>query len=155
MLRGDEADVYRDLHKRLAAIVRTRVTANDAIREDACSYAWLQFLRHQPNRDTALCWLATVAIREGWRLASQAGDLTPTGHTIAVARVDTELAHDAREALTDLAGLPDRQRRYLTLLVSGHTYTDICHHTGATHTNVTKHLSRARRTLRAVQNPDR
>jgi DNA-directed RNA polymerase specialized sigma24 family protein len=154
MLRGDEADVYRDLHHRLTPIVRSRVAACDAIHEDACSYAWLQFLRHQPDRESALCWLATVAIREGWRLAAQARDLTVAGHSTAAARVDTELAHDAREALDTLATLPDRQRRYLTLAVAGHSYADICQQTGATYTNVNKHLTRARRTLRAVQNPD-
>ncbi|MCU1677339.1 MAG: hypothetical protein JWM93_2097, partial [Frankiales bacterium] len=122
---------------------------------DACSYAWLQFLRHQPDRDTALCWLSTVAVREAWRLSARARELTATGDPqVDASSAGPELALEAREALDSLAGLPTRQRRYLTLLVSGHSYADICQHTGATHTNVNKHLARARRTLRAVQQPD-
>jgi DNA-directed RNA polymerase specialized sigma24 family protein len=57
-------------------------------------------------------------------------------------------APDAREALTLLAALPDSQRRYLTLLVAGYRYAEITELLGVTHTNVNKHLVRARASLR-------
>ncbi len=47
-----------------------------------------------------------------------------------------------------LAALPDRQRRYLMRLASGHSYQEIARVEQATYTNVNKHLARARRTLR-------
>jgi DNA-directed RNA polymerase specialized sigma24 family protein len=153
MLKGDEADVYRQHHAHLLNVLRAQVNTTDPIREDACSFAWLQFLRLQPERDTAFSWLCTTAIREAWRLTTQARK----NHQLlqqAPAPVDADLHLQARDALTQLANLPDRQRRYLTLIVSGHTYADICHHTGATHTNVNKHLTRARKHLRTVQHPD-
>lgn len=155
MLHGDEATVYDQLHHRLTLAVRANVTATPQIHEDACSHAWLQFLRLQPNRASAYSWLCTVAIHEGWRLAKQTRrELALTHDPQVSAPVSSELALEAREALTALAGLPDRQRRYLTLLVAGLSYADITHHTGATHTNVNKHLVRARRQLRAVHHPD-
>jgi DNA-directed RNA polymerase specialized sigma24 family protein len=153
MLTGDEADVYREHHARLLAVLRVKVHTTDPIREDACSFAWLQFLRLQPDRDTAFAWLCTTAIREAWRLTTLHHRHRELQRE-APAPVDTDLALDARDALNQLANLPDRQRRYLTLLVAGHSYADICHHTGATHTNVNKHLVRARRHLRSIDHLD-
>src|SRR3712207_8375392 len=42
----------------------------DACIEDACSFAWLQFLRCQPDRPTAFGWLRRVVIRQAWRLVA-------------------------------------------------------------------------------------
>lgn len=153
MLHGDEADVYREHHTRLLHVLRAQVNTTDQIREDACSFAWLQFLRLQPERESAFAWLCTTAIREAWRLTT-ADRRNRQLLEEAPAPVDADLQLQARDALTQLAALPDRQRRYLTLLISGHSYTDICQHTGATYTNVNKHLTRARRHLRSVQHPD-
>lgn len=153
MLRGDEADVYREHHTHLLNVLRAQVVTTHDIREDACSFAWLQFLRLQPDRDTAFAWLCTTAIREAWRLTT-ADRRNRQLLQEAPAPVDAGLQLEARDALTQLAALPDRQRRYLTLLVSGHSYDDICRHTGASYTNVNKHLARARRHLRTVQQPD-
>lgn len=153
MLRGDEADVYREHHTHLLNVLRAQVHTTHDIREDACSFAWLQFLRLQPDRDTAFAWLCITAIREAWRLTT-ADRRNRRVLQEAPTPVDPGLQLEARDALTHLANLPDRQRRYLTLLVSGHSYDDICQHTGATYTNVNKHLTRARRHLRAVQQPD-
>ena len=37
--------------------------------EDACSFAWVEFFRYQPDRDRSWKgWLVTVARREAWRL---------------------------------------------------------------------------------------
>jgi len=49
------------------------------------------------------------------------------------------------------ASLPERQRRHLTLLIAGYRYEEIVRLTGATYTNVNKHLTRARASIRGAQ----
>jgi len=54
-----------------------------------------------------------------------------------------EDALEARRALRALAALPERQRRYLTRLASGHSSQEIARVEQASYTNVNKHLRRA------------
>lgn len=161
MLRGDEAELFRQHELSLAAAVRHFVHgADDALVEDACSYAWLQLMRYQPERgDTLFAWLRTVAVREGWRLAQRE---RRDGHLELVPDWDVRLAADplrdatdAREALSSLAALPEPQRICLQLFVSGHSYDDVTRLTGRSRTNVTKQLYRARRRLRQQRADDR
>jgi RNA polymerase sigma factor (sigma-70 family) len=160
-LRGDEADLFQRLQTRLLRAVRREVTASEEVIEDACSFAWSQLLRCQPRRDTVYGWLCKTAIREAWRLSRRErrdlriDGLTSDGDGEALqlrAPVDLETMIDARRALAALAALPDRERRYLTLRVAGHSYVEIRALTQATHTNVNKHLVRARARLRAGEN---
>jgi hypothetical protein len=66
---GDEADLFRDFNPRLVRIVQRRTNAPREIIDDACAYAWQQFLQHQPDRDRGWrAWLVTTAEREAWRL---------------------------------------------------------------------------------------
>src|SRR3954453_4626762 len=67
--QGDEAEtfaLYNDaLMRRVASVGRT---SHETI-EDACSIAWAQFLRHQPDRDReSRAWLFKTAQREAWAL---------------------------------------------------------------------------------------
>src|SRR5215210_4378324 len=67
--QGDEAELfalYNDaLMRGVAGVVRT---SHETI-EDACSIAWAQFLRHQPDRDRGWrAWLFRTAQREAWHL---------------------------------------------------------------------------------------
>jgi RNA polymerase sigma factor (sigma-70 family) len=158
-LHGDEAELFRLHHRALLRHVRrAALGAPEALIEDACLFAWLQLLRHQPERDHVRGWLCTVARREAWRLAREAKALTsldagkasgeprsqePLVETIP-GRDSVDAAHAAREALRTLASLPDKQRRYLALKVAGYSYREICALTGASYTNVNKHLTRAR-----------
>lgn len=71
MLRGDEAQVFAAHRAKLERTVRSAVHAPDAVIEDACSHAWLQFLRCQPDRETVGGWLHTVAVRQAWDLAAR------------------------------------------------------------------------------------
>ena len=49
--------------------VASRVDASWEVVEDACSFAWVEFFRYQPDRDRNWKgWLVTVAKREAWRL---------------------------------------------------------------------------------------
>jgi RNA polymerase sigma factor (sigma-70 family) len=150
--RGDEERLFVALADQLVRTVRAIVHGSDAMIEDACSFAWLQLVRCQPDRETVFPWLTKVAVREAWRLSrrerreAHLEDLglepaSPEGSTI-------ERALDAHEALTLLAALPESQRRYLTLLVAGYRYAEITQLLGVTHTNVNKHLVRARASLR-------
>src|SRR5687768_14919240 len=74
--RGDEGLLFlefnEDLLRRVNQIVRT---APQTI-EDACAFAWLQFLRHQPDRDGEWrSWLVRTAQREAWRLHRMSRDV--------------------------------------------------------------------------------
>lgn len=154
LLHGDEADLYRQHDPALRRVLQAKVTAPHACLEDARSFAWLQLLRKQPDRATVFPWLCTVAIREAWRLAADETRHAQVHTDPPLAADDSQLTVDAHDALACLADLPDRQRRYLTLIVAGHSYKDICRHTGASYPAVNKHLRRARAALRLVHDTD-
>src|SRR4051812_36811026 len=89
--------------------------------------AWLQLVRCQPRRETALSWLTTVAIREAVRL-DRAGLRACYVDTDVLANeyvLDPELQRDAFDALDALASLPARQRRLAALQAAGFTYDEI------------------------------
>ncbi len=158
-LRGDEGELYRRHHQALLRAVARQVNAPDALIEDACQRAWIILLRRQPDREPALfAWLRTVAVREAWALSRAqrrtialeelTDHVTVESPVLAGPADQLEDALEARRALRALTALPDRQRRYLTRLASGHSYHEIAQAEHASYTNVNKHLARARRTLR-------
>lgn len=68
-LRGDELDRYIEFHDELYRTIRGMVFATPESVADACSFAWLQFLRYQPPREgNWKGWMVTTAQREAWRL---------------------------------------------------------------------------------------
>lgn len=161
-LRGDEADLFRRHNAPLVRCVRRIVNAPDALIEDACSTAWMQLIRTQPDRGPALfAWLRTVAVHEAYTLSQKQRrdawlEELPGDHSVGEGweglvqdPVDPDTHLEARGALSLLASLRPRQRDYLSLLVAGYTYQEIVRLTGATYTNVNKHLSRARASVRA------
>ncbi len=156
-LRGDEDQLFRRYNDRLLRAVGRFVHAPDAVIEDACAFAWVQLVRHQPERCTAFAWLKQVAIREAWRLSrretrdAHLEDLHPEAVDAHTAR-DPDRVLEAREALAVLAELPERQARYLSLLVAGYRYDEIVAIAGTTYTNVNKHLVRARASVRRLRN---
>ena len=154
-LCGDEDSLFRLHNRSLVRVVRSVVCATDEDVDDACAFAWTQFLRRQPDRQMAFNWLVKVATREAWRLArrgrreARLEDL-PVDSCAKLGRLALDDAIAARQALELLASLPDRPRRYLALQVSGYSYEDICAATGATFTNVNKNLCRARSRIRTT-----
>ena len=50
-----------------------------------------------------------------------------------------------------LASVPEGRRRFLALKVAGYSYREICSLTGATYTNINRHLTRARARLREAK----
>jgi DNA-directed RNA polymerase specialized sigma24 family protein len=155
-LHGDEDALYRLHHRRLLRLVGGLVRGADEDIEDACAFAWAQFLRRQPDREMTFPWLAKVAMREAWRLGRRRRrdarlEELPEDSCVELGRETLDDAIAAREALRILASLPDRQRRYLTLKISGYSYVEIRAVTSSTYTNVNKHLCRARARIRAAR----
>jgi len=164
VLRGDEAALYREHHAALRRAVARRVRMSDDLIEDACHTAWMILLRRQPDRrPTLFGWLLTVAVHEAYRLARQrrgelsldapAGgdeaDVLTVGDVVEAPCVVDETL-EARRALRALASLQGKPRRYAVLRAAGFSYAEIEQLTGATYTNVNKHLARASSRLRQL-----
>src|SRR3954451_15418499 len=68
--RGDEAELFRTYNATLMQdVARSVIVVDPAVVEDACSFAWAQFMVHQPERtDNWHGWLFRAAQREAWRL---------------------------------------------------------------------------------------
>ncbi len=158
-LRGDESELYRRYHHQLVTAVR-RTFGHD-LAEDACQFAWSQMLRRQPDRTRVYPWLLVTARREAMRLvrlarleAAADGFVDPaTGFTANLGeRIEHPLSLQRRvdglDALRALAALPDRQRRVLARKVAGLSYHEIGADLGWSYTQVNRHLTRARRSLR-------
>jgi DNA-directed RNA polymerase specialized sigma24 family protein len=111
--------LYLEYNAKLIRRVRWAVRASPEDIEDACAFAWVQFLRRQPDRDRPWrSWLLETAKRQAWRFAAQRGD------TLAIVDVDdpglgttvepadprdrTEQALEFQAALQELAQLPER-----------------------------------------------
>ena len=70
-LRGDELDLYGGFHAELGRSINRAVNASWETVDDACAFAWLEFLRVQPNRhENWRGWLFRTAQREAWRLSA-------------------------------------------------------------------------------------
>lgn len=156
--RGDEGDLYRRHHHDLVREVTLRVNASRELIEDACQSAWLILLRRQPERSPTLFgWLRVVAIHEAYRLSRRErrelrlDDLGDGGpDELFGGQLVLEEAVEARRALGVLAGLPEREREYLSLLIAGFSYREIGELAGGrTLSNVNRHLVRARARVRA------
>jgi RNA polymerase sigma factor (sigma-70 family) len=160
--RGDEGDLYRRHHRDLERAVARVVNGPRELIEDACQNAWAILLRsQQPDRCSIFAWLRVVAIHEAYRLSaiehrdarlerlgSEDGDWREA--TADTRTLDAQL--EAREALSLLATLPERQRSDLALLVAGFSYREIAEMTGGrTLTNVNKHLAKARARIRLAR----
>jgi RNA polymerase sigma factor (sigma-70 family) len=153
MLRGDEADLFRTHEVALRAAVRSRIYGSDALVEDACAFAWLQLMRHQPDRGpTVFAWLRTVAVREAYRLYRK-----EIHHDITNLAPDQEPADtldvqlSTRSALRALTTMSDHRQRIFVMHLSGLSYTEIAAHLGITFTNVNRHITRSRSHLRVVR----
>lgn len=167
-LHGDEARPLRRAPRRAPALDQAGVNAPEALIEDACQFAWTQLIRTPPDRGPRLFgWLRTVAIHEAYRpsraqrretaleelVAPEAnGGSSPEGwEALIEGLVDLDTQLDAKRGLSVLASLPERQRRYLALLVAGYRYQEIVELAGVTYTNVNKHLTRARASVRRAE----
>jgi hypothetical protein len=119
--RGDEAELFRAFNDHLVReLARAVRVLSPQVIEDACAYAWAQFLEHQPDRDLNWRgWLFRVAQRECWRLDRELGRDMPirTGGEFepgAFALVDPHdryaIRDDVEDAFSILQRLPPRLR---------------------------------------------
>ena len=147
---GDEAELYRELQPRLLGLLRSTLTARVQTLEDACSFAWVQLIRTQPDRSSVFGWLYVTARREALRLIAverRTPTLEPAGdrHLLAFAAPAADGARErAAEALEALGAQPERQRRLLCLKAAGYSYAEIAALEGVSARVVDRHLRRAR-----------
>src|SRR5438874_1559007 len=160
-LRGDEDALYRRHHRDLQRAVAHAVNAPREVIEDACQNAWTIMLRAQPERRSIFGWLYVVATRDAFRLCERdrrqlhLEAISPTWDAVISDASSIDDILEAREALAILAGLPDRQRADLTLLVAGYSYVEIAEMTGGrSHTNVNKHIAKGRARIRLARLSD-
>src|SRR4051794_37482455 len=68
--RGDEAELFEAYsHELIRAVAGAVIKTTPQVIEDACAFAWAQFIEHQPDRDRNWRgWLFRTAQREAWRL---------------------------------------------------------------------------------------
>jgi DNA-directed RNA polymerase specialized sigma24 family protein len=156
---GDEAELFREFNARLVRIVGRRTSAPRETVDDACAFAWQQFLQHQPDRDRNWRgWLVTTAEREAWRLHGVEArhvslSLEPHEHEgigtweIADQRDPVGTRARLREALEAFAGLPERRREIKALQITGFSYHEIAEMRGLTYTRVNRLLTEANAAL--------
>jgi DNA-directed RNA polymerase specialized sigma24 family protein len=161
------ADFYAHHADDLRRIVARHVAASHATIEDACQTAWASLLR---GEDVALSrrgvgWLATVAIREGWRLGSiKCERPQPRCATISPAvatgssprdrrgrRGARPRARRARERVSLLQALRPRERRELFLQGLGYRYEEIASLTGSSDTAINRRIAEGRAQLRQLE----
>lgn len=138
----------------LHATVTSRIYGVDrALIEDACAFAWAALVSHpdvDPDSPTAFAWLATVAIREAWRLAkNETANLDETPIEIPVESNVADVAI-ARDQLALLDQLKDAERIALTLFSLGLSYDEIAAAMGWTYTKVNRSVTEGRRAIRKL-----
>jgi hypothetical protein len=140
---GDEDELFRGFHRQLARLVRYRVNTSSDIVDDACTFAWMEFMRYQPDRERKWRrWLVTTAEREAWRLhgkeAAHVGFDDPGVDGLVHDVVDREdrlaIRSDLRAALGLLAAVPERRRQAKALQVMGYSLDEIGQLLGRSHT---------------------
>ena len=156
-LKGDEATLFAEFDAELQRRVRALVRTSSVNIEDACSFAWLQFLNHQPDRERSWqAWLVQVARREAIRLNDLAMRTPATlgpGHLgreyvePADPHAVTPIGVELREAFALLGELRPRIRRIAFLKAIGYSDPMIQEVTGDSRTRVWELVSRANSAL--------
>jgi DNA-directed RNA polymerase specialized sigma24 family protein len=113
----------------LTRIVQHLVNTSPDIVDDACNYAWMEFIRHQPDRDGSWkAWLVTTAQREAWKLDGREGaqiGFEVEGHRDELTREPADprdvvaIRSELRFALDVFATVPERRCEAKALLVTG------------------------------------
>ncbi|MBV8955605.1 MAG: sigma-70 family RNA polymerase sigma factor [Solirubrobacterales bacterium] len=156
----DVAALYRTLATRLEQIVRLDVRAPEVVIEDACQFAWGRLVCNfsRVQRDRALSWLATTAVREAVRLVRRANrdvaleDGVDVREEVACRSpaATCEDLIEQRERLELIRLLPERQQRLLWLQALGMSYDEIARYTGCSHRTIERQVLRARSRIRAL-----
>ncbi len=156
----DESELFESFNHKLVGIIASRVHTSRANVDDACGFAWMQFVRYQPDHDGAWrSWLITTAEREAWKLQREQNSavrfIPEAEYRVRGGARETEWPwHDdsrrteALEALEALSKVPDRRRRALELHVSGLSYDEIAGALGISRTRVNHLITEANAAIR-------
>ena len=128
-------------------MVTASVNASRHTIEDACAFAWLQFLRHRPDRARMMGWLVVVAMREVWRLTGEEARITADDEAMASVQSHTLEGEDRIpwvHAAALLDALEGPERDLLLLAAAGYSYNEIAELTGHSRRAVERRLKRAR-----------
>ncbi len=154
-LRGDEASLFAADADQLLKDLSVSVTASREDVEDACNFAWLQFLRCQPDRDREWQgWLFKTAQHEAWRLNARhrgvvridaSHDLRNVIHDIADAQDPYEARFEFQAAMQELRRLPERLQGVVLLNALLGRHQDVADVLGVSRQRVAQlvHLSAA------------
>ena len=157
------AAMHREHARQLELRVERRARASPETIEDACSFAWLQLLKHtcidlDAPSWRALGWLMQTAAREAWRLEARRRRDGLLDHVA----LERELRLRERTALGTheivaqherfalVAQLPERPRRFLLRLALGYGYREIAAGESVSLTTTNHQIARAKRLLRAA-----
>lgn len=161
-LKGDEDELFELYGDHLLRVVGAATRATRETVEDACSFAWAQLLRRQPERTNIVGWLRVVAVHEVYRLwkktraeysleepwpvsgAAASGALEVAGASTAGVAERAELD----SVLAQIADLPERRRRIFELHLSGLSYREIGEATGEGPRAIDRQIKKARTRLR-------
>ncbi len=130
---GADHDLYAEHATRLRRVVGSRVKTSDANLDDACGFAWTQLLATGPSRgESIFAWLATVAVREAWRLhrlerrgAGDGVDLTIDSVEAPALSARPGDRATLNEIVEVLRTIHPRKRRMLLLHAAGFTCEEI------------------------------
>ena len=144
--------MFRQYDRPLRRMVQRLVNTSPDIVDDACNYAWMEFMRYQPDRDGKWrSWLITVAQREAWRLDGkershigfEVGGRDDLIREPADPRDVVAIRSELRSALDALAAVPERRREVKALWVTGFKYEEIQDKLGLSYTSVNRLMTEA------------
>ena len=146
------AELYAAQAVRVRRLVHLRLTAPDAVVEDACQIAWLRLVRNRERvrRCSAARWLVQVAANEALRLIDRAGRDLPLEELDSARGPAPDLIEELAERqarMGAIARLPERQRRLVWLQGFGFSYEEMAGVTGDSRRTVERQLTRARERL--------
>ena len=156
-MRGDEAELFVRLNQRLEREVARNVNTSRANVEDACTFAWEQLHRYQPDRGTVWGYLKVTALREAVRLDRidrahlSLDKLSPDGAT-RVETLPAQFVDHERVELLDLAAeavksLPQREGLVLFARAVGYSVEETAAMIGSGPKTVQRLHRRARQRL--------
>src|SRR3954452_5192927 len=139
--RGDEAELFEAYNHELISAVGSAVRrTTPQVIEDACAFAWAQFMEHQPDRDRNWRgWLFRTAQRGAWRVQAEIGESIPIrdvedepgGDWVPVDPHDQYAIRDGVEdALSVLERLSPRLQQIAMLRALGLRHAEISEITG-------------------------
>jgi hypothetical protein len=151
--RGDEAELFEAYNHELISAVGSAVRrTTPQVIEDACAFAWAQFMERQPDRERNWRgWMFRTAEREAWRLTREIGLPVPLrdveyepGAWVPIDPRDHFAIRDGvDDAFSVLGHLSPRLQQIALLRALGLRHAEISGITGDTPTRVAQLIAQA------------